>query len=130
VYSSDAVPSLTDEATSALDVISRVLVFEAIKERQKNKTTILITHDLSQITSKDFTYVLKSGFIFEQGYREDLEMLPEGEFRRLLVAQSEAGGFPEKVVDDESSMTKYLFIPSLKAYQIARHSWQERTRLR
>ncbi|TDL13479.1 hypothetical protein BD410DRAFT_810506, partial [Rickenella mellea] len=45
-----------DEATSALDATSRILVFEAIKTWWRNKTTIVITHDLSQITPQDFVY--------------------------------------------------------------------------
>jgi hypothetical protein len=39
----------TDEATSALDPTSRILAFEALKRWRKNRTTIVITHDLSQI---------------------------------------------------------------------------------
>ena len=95
---------IIDEATSALDAISRVLVFEAIKAKRKDKTTVVITHDLSQITPKDFAYVLKDGFVVEQGYREDLEMLADGEFRRMVNAQGEAGGFPEKLDDDDASV--------------------------
>jgi ATP-binding cassette, subfamily B (MDR/TAP), member 1 len=51
----------TDEATSALDATSPLLVFEAIKRWTNGKTTIVVTHDLSQISSSDFTYVIKSG---------------------------------------------------------------------
>jgi ATP-binding cassette subfamily B (MDR/TAP) protein 1 len=63
-----------DEATSALDATSRILVFEAIKRWRHGKTTIVITHDLSQISSGDFIYVLKSGRVVEKGYRADLEV--------------------------------------------------------
>ncbi|KAL5514601.1 hypothetical protein ACEPAG_1917 [Sanghuangporus baumii] len=90
-----------DECTSALDATSRVLVFEAIKAWRKNKTTIVITHDLSQITSTDFVYVLQDGCVAEQGYRADLEETvispdgreEEGAFRRMMRAQGEQGGF-------------------------------------
>lgn len=91
-----------DEATSALDATSRVLVFEAIKAHRKNRTTIVITHDLSQITPEDFVYVMKDGVVVEQGYRSALEVKQpsnnggEGEFRRMLNAQFESGGFPTK----------------------------------
>jgi ABC-type multidrug transport system fused ATPase/permease subunit len=44
---------------SALDATSRVLVFEAIKRWRANKMTVVITHDLSQISTSDFVYVLK-----------------------------------------------------------------------
>lgn len=90
-----------DEATSALDVTSRVLVFEAIKALRANKTTIVITHDLSQITRGDFVYVLKDGIVAEQGYRQDLENSydiekGEGEFRKMMRMQGETGGLPIK----------------------------------
>jgi ATP-binding cassette subfamily B (MDR/TAP) protein 1 len=62
-----------DEATSALDSTSRILVFEALKRWRlgHNKTTIIITHDLSQIGSGDLVYVLKDGRVVEQGFRYD-----------------------------------------------------------
>ncbi|KAJ3473619.1 hypothetical protein NLI96_g12910 [Meripilus lineatus] len=92
---------ILDEATSALDATSRLLVFEAIKRWRRNLTTIVITHDLSQITSDDFVYVLKDGSLVEQGFREDLEKSPEttGEFKRMSIVQGESGGFPEKQID-------------------------------
>ena len=39
---------------------------------RKNKTTIVITHDLSQIVPEDFVYVMSNGIVAEQGYRSDL----------------------------------------------------------
>ncbi|KAF8586910.1 P-loop containing nucleoside triphosphate hydrolase protein [Ramaria rubella] len=85
---------ILDEATSALDVTSRLLVFEAIKSWRKNKTTIVITHDLSQINPGDFVYLLKDGRVVEQGYRVDLEQT-DGEFRAMADTQGQSG-FPEK----------------------------------
>ncbi|KAJ6496976.1 P-loop containing nucleoside triphosphate hydrolase protein [Mycena vitilis] len=87
---------ILDEATSALDPTSRILVFEAIKRWRKNKTTIVITHDLSQIGSSDFVYVLKNGVVAEQGYRYDLETTG-AEFSSMMASQGATGGFlPEK----------------------------------
>lgn len=118
-----------DEATSALDAISRILVFEAIKQWRKNKTTIVITHDLSQIQAQDFVYVLKNGRVVEQGYRADLERAApssssssassassgddedgEGEFRKMMESQRAMGGFPEKDLDaaEDSSHDDHL----------------------
>ena len=102
-----------DEATSALDMTSRILVFEAIKRWRKNKTTIVITHDLSQIQSRDFVYVLKNGKVVEQGYRADLERAAaevsmrssttceegKGEFFRMMESQRLTGGLPAKNLD-------------------------------
>jgi len=88
----------TDEATSALDATSRVLVFEAIKHWRRNKTTVVITHDLSQISQSDFVYVLKDGRVAEGGYRDDLE-IGGGEFQRMSTVQAEAGGIAAKDED-------------------------------
>ncbi|KAF9045011.1 P-loop containing nucleoside triphosphate hydrolase protein [Panaeolus papilionaceus] len=97
---------ILDEATSALDSTSRILVFEALKRWRSNKTTIVITHDLSQISPNDFVYVLKQGRVAEQGYRYDLEMVfggedeDRGEFRKMMDVQAQMGGFlPEKDVE-------------------------------
>ncbi|KIJ29925.1 hypothetical protein M422DRAFT_53957 [Sphaerobolus stellatus SS14] len=93
----------TDEATSALDPTSRVLVFEAIKAWRKNKTTIVITHDLSQITPTDFVYLLKDGEVVEQGYRSDLETVSHSEFSKMAKTQG-IMGFPVKdIVEEDGS---------------------------
>lgn len=96
---------IIDEATSALDATSRLLVFEALKRWRAGKTTIVITHDLSQIETTDFVYVLKEGQIVEQGFRGDLEnpkCREESEFCSMLEAQMQTGGYlPEKNLDDK-----------------------------
>ena len=89
-----------------MDATSRILVFEALKRWRRNKITIVITHNLSQIESGDFVYVLKDGRVVEQGFRCDLESVLEeedgrGEFRKMMkqLEQSQTGGFlPEKDV--------------------------------
>ena len=45
---------MVNGAASALDATSRILVFEAIKLWRQNKTTVGITHHLSQTTPEDF----------------------------------------------------------------------------
>jgi ATP-binding cassette subfamily B (MDR/TAP) protein 1 len=56
-------------------------------------TTVVITHDLSQITAQDFIYVLQQGRVIEQGYRYDLERTQGGEFRTMMQIQRATGGF-------------------------------------
>ncbi|KZT00697.1 P-loop containing nucleoside triphosphate hydrolase protein [Laetiporus sulphureus 93-53] len=91
---------ILDEATSALDATSRILVFEAVKRWRQNMTTIVITHDLSQIASDDFVYMLKDGQLVEQGYRSELEACTYGEFRQMVDMQDASGGFPEKPAEE------------------------------
>ncbi|KAI9816023.1 MAG: hypothetical protein M1827_002015 [Pycnora praestabilis] len=77
---------ILDEATSALDYISRSLVMDAIREWRKGKTTIIITHDTSQIFEDDFVYVLESGRVVQEGFKSALEGNRNGLFASLLVA--------------------------------------------
>lgn len=90
-----------DEATSALDVTSRVIVFEAIREWRKNQTTIVITHDLSQIGQDDFVYVMNHGVVAEQGFRFDLMALDGRDGSQLgvfaaLAAEQNVAPLPPK----------------------------------
>ncbi|KIM36272.1 hypothetical protein M413DRAFT_319602 [Hebeloma cylindrosporum] len=106
---------ILDEATSALDATSRILVFEALKRWRQHKTTVVITHDLSQIEPQDFVYVLKQGRVVEQGFRYDLEGVTlhhgadQGEFRKMMESQRATGGFlPEKDIDNDNSDEELL----------------------
>ncbi|KAK2745867.1 hypothetical protein FQN57_003480 [Myotisia sp. PD_48] len=64
---------ILDESTSALDISSRISLMNAIRAWRKGKTTIVITHDLTQIRAKDFVYVVDQGKITQQGYKYVLE---------------------------------------------------------
>ena len=74
-----------------------------------HKTTIVITHDLSQIESSDFVYVLEDGRVVEQGFRYDLETVSEegedgrGEFRKMMEQQKQTGGFLPEQDDSEDN---------------------------
>lgn len=77
---------ILDEATRALDPTSRVAVSENIKKWRRNSTTIVISHDLSQVTPEDFVYVMQNGHIVEQGYWKDL-MEQATEFAAMAAHQ-------------------------------------------
>lgn len=70
----DAPVLILDEATSALDYLSRTAIMEAIRKWRNGKTTIIITHDMSQIKEDDFLYVLENGRVIEEGYRYKLTL--------------------------------------------------------
>lgn len=61
---------------------------EAIKVWRKNRTTIIITHDLTPIDAEDFVYVMEEGHVVEQGYRVDLENKGDA-FHRLMLMQGD-----------------------------------------
>ncbi|KAF9876977.1 ABC a-pheromone efflux pump [Colletotrichum karsti] len=58
---------ILDEATSGLDQTSKHLIMEAVRTWRKDKTTIVITHDLSQIGEDEYVYVLDKGCIVQEG---------------------------------------------------------------
>ncbi|KAL8736318.1 MAG: hypothetical protein Q9181_002496 [Wetmoreana brouardii] len=64
---------ILDEATSALDQVSKGMVMEAVREWRRGKTTIIITHDLSQIEDDEYAYILDKGVIVQEGYRYALQ---------------------------------------------------------
>ena len=89
---------MLDEATSALDHTNRSLVLEAIREWRQGKTTIIITHDVSQILDDDYAYILDRGVVVQEGYRPALEKDEDGPFSSL----SQPGiVFPTKTHHDD-----------------------------
>lgn len=59
---------ILDEPTSALDQTSRSLIMSALREWRKGRTTIIVSHDLSQIRDDDYVYILEDGRIEQRGY--------------------------------------------------------------
>ncbi|EEP77643.1 predicted protein [Uncinocarpus reesii 1704] len=64
---------ILDESTSALDYYTRISIMNSIREWRKGRTTIIITHDLSQIKDNDFVYMVDKGKVSRQGYKQTLE---------------------------------------------------------
>lgn len=63
---------IMDEPSSALDPRAEDALFQAIRDRQGDKTTILITHRLANVRHADVIYVLDNGRIVEHGRHDDL----------------------------------------------------------
>lgn len=76
---------ILDEVTSGLDPTSRVLIMEAIRKWRKGKTTIIITHDISQIQKHEYVYVMDKGCLVQEGFRKDLDKDDSGVFASLLA---------------------------------------------
>ncbi|KAF7561460.1 hypothetical protein G7046_g2685 [Stylonectria norvegica] len=76
---------ILDEITSGLDQVSKVLVMEAIREWRHNKTTIIITHDVSQIGENDFVYVMDRASLVQEGFKRDLARQSSGTFATLAA---------------------------------------------
>lgn len=63
---------ILDECTGALDYTTRRHVMDSIRQWREGKTTIVITHDLSQIRPSDLIYVLEQGRVVSSGYKHEL----------------------------------------------------------
>ncbi|KID63921.1 ABC a-pheromone efflux pump AtrD, partial [Metarhizium hybridum] len=68
----DPVVLVMDEPTSALDPISKSEFMTAVRGWRQEKTTVVVTHDLSNIEDQDFVYILKNGSVFRQGQMREL----------------------------------------------------------
>ncbi|KAJ0421567.1 P-loop containing nucleoside triphosphate hydrolase protein [Aspergillus carlsbadensis] len=89
-----------DEPTSALDGSNRVHVMNAIRKWREDKTTIIITHDMSQIRDNDFAYVLENGSVVQAGYKAELKHEPK---LAGFFSENDDGG-SDRVHSDEESL--------------------------
>src|SRR5699024_11204964 len=74
---------LLDEATSSLDASSESQVEEAISNLMKNRTTVMISHDLKYVRNADQIIVIDEGKVNGSGTHKQL--LKENELYEHLV---------------------------------------------
>ncbi|TVY89225.1 ABC transporter B family member, partial [Lachnellula willkommii] len=84
----DAPIVILDESTSALDYTSRTRVMEELRKWRHGKTTIIVTHDVTQILDDDYVYVLENGIVVQEGYRKKLAEKLHGTFSTFLPTVS------------------------------------------
>ncbi len=77
---------LLDEATSSLDTESERAVQEALERLMAQRTTLVIAHRLSTVTTADLIIVLDGGRIVDRGKHEEL-LARGGLYRRLYELQ-------------------------------------------
>lgn len=77
---------LLDEPTAALDPVSESQLYEKFGEISRNHTTIFISHRLGSTRLSDHIFVLKDGYIQEQGSHEDL-MEKQGIYAAMYETQ-------------------------------------------
>ncbi len=75
---------ILDDSTSAIDSNTEDKIQFAIKNILKNRTTILITHRLSQIRWADLILVLENGEIVAKGNHEELLKTSE-DYRKIFI---------------------------------------------
>lgn len=87
----DARLLILDEASSALDPITELKINEAIRERKKRQTVIIISHRLSTVLSADRVIVMEEGRIKESGTHHDLVNKEQGIYSRMFKREAEMG---------------------------------------
>ncbi|KAL2755673.1 hypothetical protein ACRALDRAFT_1051004 [Sodiomyces alcalophilus JCM 7366] len=86
---------ILDEVTSGLDPASKALVMEAIRTWRRDKTTIIITHDVSQIQDEDYVFVMDKSRLVQEGTRKLIAEESGGLFASLLAATGEEADLGE-----------------------------------
>lgn len=81
---------ILDDSTSAIDSATEDQIQQAIERASEGRTTILITHRLSQIRWADKIVVLRQGRVAAQGTHSDL--ITQSQAYRDIFAQLDAEG--------------------------------------
>ncbi|MFP4442137.1 MAG: ATP-binding cassette domain-containing protein, partial [Spirochaetia bacterium] len=79
----DPLIMIMDEATSSLDSESEALIQKALKKILKNRTSFVVAHRLSTITTADLIVVMDKGKIVEKGTHQELMEIESGHYRQL-----------------------------------------------
>ena len=87
---------ILDEATSALDAESERLVQQALEELMKGRTCFVIAHRLSTIRNADTIVMLRDGAVRESGSHDELMLVPDGAYRRMVELQHGANVLSEE----------------------------------
>lgn len=81
---------ILDEATTGLDPASKALAEESLRDLTRNRTTLVITHDLSTIRDLDRVVWLENGQLIEDGRPEELLADPDSHLSRWVSQQTDA----------------------------------------
>lgn len=78
---------LLDEPTASLDARSEKLVMQGLDNQIKQSTTLIVTHQLSQLINVEQIFVMQNGTIAESGSYQELKQ-NQGLFASMLDARS------------------------------------------
>lgn len=84
----DAPILILDEPTSAIDAKAEYEIFQKVRELQKDKTVIIISHRFSTVRDADRILVLDGGKIIEEGNHEKL-IKKDGLYAELFNIQAQ-----------------------------------------
>ncbi|GHJ45836.1 multidrug ABC transporter permease [Catellatospora sp. TT07R-123] len=83
----DAELLIMDEPSSALDPRAEDALFQALRDRQGHRTTILITHRLANVRHADRIFVMHDGALIESGTHDELMARP-ARYAELFTLQA------------------------------------------
>ena len=87
VYFKDSEYMILDEPSAALDPISEDRIFKQLYNLSKNKSSVTISHRLSNTTLADKIFVIDDGHIIEQGSHAEL-LKQNGKYAHLFGLQA------------------------------------------
>lgn len=103
---------ILDESTSALDYITRTAILKSIREWRRGKTTIIITHDISQIEPDDRVYVMDNARLVQGGRRKEMESQYGSPFTDFLETPEQGDKEEEEVPLDDTEEIMSLYAAS------------------
>ena len=74
-----------DEPTASLDAIATEQIKNSLDAIKENRTTVIISHSISQIIDSDAIFVLKEGRVVESGTHDELYDI-DGTYREIFNA--------------------------------------------
>jgi ABC-type multidrug transport system fused ATPase/permease subunit len=88
---------LLDEATSALDTASEQMVQQALDTvlQSRSVTTVVVAHRLQTVRNADVIVVLHGGRVVEKGTHEELVVIKDGYYRKMVDRANASGLLPE-----------------------------------
>ncbi|KAI1407160.1 P-loop containing nucleoside triphosphate hydrolase protein [Hypoxylon sp. FL1857] len=119
---------ILDEVTSGLDPVSRSLIMDAIRHWRRGKTTIIITHEVTQITDQDFVYVMDNARVVQSGPRKDLQQQKDSVFAVLLSSAAQNDGVDCEEELEQGTNTVINFsrprsIASVESQALPKYFW-------
>jgi ABC-type multidrug transport system fused ATPase/permease subunit len=76
-----------DEPTASLDAIATEQIKNSLDAIKEDRTTVIISHSISQIIDADIIFVLKEGRVVEHGTHEELYDM-DGTYREIFNASA------------------------------------------